>query len=96
MIDFNEVRGHMRLILMGYAGTCDEFGKGSLLICILCYVRSVVLCVTDGFVSFIFIFLILYLSLLRTYLLCLYYSRGGGDGDVVDMDMSYGRWVSKI
>lgn len=61
---------------MEYAGICGEFGKGSLLICILCYVRSVVLCVTFGFVSFIFVFLILYLSLLRTYLLRLYITRG--------------------
>lgn len=58
---------------MGY----DRFGKGSLFICILYYVRSIVLCVTVGFVTFIFIFRILYLSLLRTYLLRLYYSGGG-------------------
>jgi hypothetical protein len=59
---------------MGYVGICDEFGKGSLLIFILCYARSVVMCVAVGFMSFIFIFRILYLSLLRMYLLRLYYS----------------------
>jgi len=53
------------LVLMGYVGICDKFDKGSLLICILCYVRSLVLYVTVGFVTFIFVFRILYLSLLR-------------------------------
>jgi len=55
---------------MGYVGICDEFGKGSLLIYILCYVRSVVFvchcrfCVVHFYLThFVFFFVT---NLLRT------------------------------